>query len=241
MKEHGQPGIVGVLAQGLAIQTPELVQCFTMVTCHALERQVKQGTVKVRVWFKPDCYKTHSSWVNVLLVEGSWTAWGAFGTCSATCGTGSQSQRRGFSGNRPCSSSDTNTQSCIGKIFCDKLSYFHDANWEQAFPQICFPTIPHLVEGAWSSWGQWGACTTTCNSGSRTRTRIYTGGAPCTGSSSETGNCVGEKTYYYISNYVSFRNINTCRLKLSFKKYVLHNLFQLRDLGQDGEPLVHVQ
>ena len=46
-----------------------------------------------------------------------------------------------------------------------------------------------LVEGVWSAWGAWGTCTTTCNTGSRTRTRSYTGGQPCAGSASETGNC----------------------------------------------------
>ena len=45
------------------------------------------------------------------------------------------------------------------------------------------------VEGVWSTWGPWASCTTTCNTGSRSRTRGYTGGQPCTGSSSDTGNC----------------------------------------------------
>ena len=51
-------------------------------------------------------------------VEGSWTAWGSFGSCSITCGTsggGTQSKTRSYTGNRPCSSTDTYTQSCNGK------------------------------------------------------------------------------------------------------------------------------
>ena len=56
------------------------------------------------------------------------------------------------------------------------------------------------VEGVWSAWGTWGACTTTCNTGSRTRTRGYTGGQPCTGSSSDTGNCVSKFFQKYESN-----------------------------------------
>ena len=48
------------------------------------------------------------------------------------------------------------------------------------------------VEGVWSVWGAWSVCTTSCNTGSRTRTRNYTGGQPCTGSSSDTGNCVSK-------------------------------------------------
>ena len=113
-KGHGQHGIIGVLAQGHAMPTPGLVQCFIVVTCHAQELQVKQETVKVRhslsSLFKAlSCFSQFS-------VEGSWTAWGAFGACSTTCGTGSHSQTRSYTGNRPCTSSDTNTQSCIGKF-----------------------------------------------------------------------------------------------------------------------------
>ena len=52
-KGHGQHGVIGVHAQGLAIPTLVFAQCFTMVTCLALEPQVKLETVKVRwhVWF----------------------------------------------------------------------------------------------------------------------------------------------------------------------------------------------
>ena len=51
MKGCGQHGAIGVLAQGHAIPTLGLVQCFTMVTCHAPEHQVIQETVKVRNTF----------------------------------------------------------------------------------------------------------------------------------------------------------------------------------------------
>ena len=53
LKGHGLHGVIGVHAQGLVIPTLVFAQCFTMVTCHALEPQVKLETVKVRrhVWF----------------------------------------------------------------------------------------------------------------------------------------------------------------------------------------------
>ena len=48
LKECGQLGAFGVLAQGLAILTSEAVQCFTMEICLAQEPQVKQETARVR-------------------------------------------------------------------------------------------------------------------------------------------------------------------------------------------------
>ena len=49
--------------------------------------------------------------------------------------------------------------------------------------------ILSAVEGTWVAWSSWGSCSTSCNSGSRTRSRSYNGGQPCTGSSTDTGNC----------------------------------------------------
>ena len=46
-----------------------------------------------------------------------------------------------------------------------------------------------LVEGSWTTWDNWGACSGTCNSNTRARSMLYNGNLPCTGVSSETGNC----------------------------------------------------
>ena len=67
-----------------------------------------------------------------------------------------------------------------------KVCFFNKGHSKESF------ILSFAVEGTWSAWGAWGTCTTTCNSGSRTRTRGYTGGQPCTGSSSDTGNCDSE-------------------------------------------------
>ena len=50
-------------------------------------------------------------------VEGSWTAWSSWNTCSSTCGTGSQSRTRSYTGGLPCSGSSSDTQNCQSKIF----------------------------------------------------------------------------------------------------------------------------
>ena len=50
-----------------------------------------------------------------------------------------------------------------------------------------------LVEGAWTTWDNWGACSGTCDSNTRSRPMLYNGNIPCTGASSETGNCQCKK------------------------------------------------
>ena len=53
----------------------------------------------------------------------------------------------------------------------------------------------NLVDGGWTVWTNWGACSLTCGTGSQNRTRTCTnptpehGGADCTGNPSETQNC----------------------------------------------------
>lgn len=51
------------------------------------------------------------------------------------------------------------------------------------------------VNGSWSAWGSWDACTVTCGGGTQTRTRSCTdpipehGGLNCTGSAEESAAC----------------------------------------------------
>ena len=56
-----------MLAQGLAIQTPGLGQCFIVVICHAPELQVKQETVNVRETVQVICSRTYLSLINFQL------------------------------------------------------------------------------------------------------------------------------------------------------------------------------
>ena len=51
------------------------------------------------------------------------------------------------------------------------------------------------VDGQWSDWGAWSACTKTCGGGQQTRTRQCNnpapsgGGSDCTGDSQQTQDC----------------------------------------------------
>ena len=50
------------------------------------------------------------------------------------------------------------------------------------------------VDCIWGEWGEWSTCSATCGGGSTTRTRTEAtpesnGGAPCTGSATDTAQC----------------------------------------------------
>ena len=47
-----------------------------------------------------------------LSVEGAWTGWGSWDTCSATCGEGMRSRTRNFTGGIPCTGNATDTETC---------------------------------------------------------------------------------------------------------------------------------
>ena len=115
LKEHGQYGTIGMLAQGLATQTPEFVQCFTMEICLAQEPQVKQETVKVRT--SKFMAQTHYwSWDNskifLISVEGVWTSWDNWGSCSGTCNTNTRIRTRHHNGNMPCTETSSEAGNC---------------------------------------------------------------------------------------------------------------------------------
>tara|TARA_R110000868_G_scaffold218576_2_gene469363 strand:- start:285392 stop:287203 length:1812 start_codon:yes stop_codon:yes gene_type:complete len=83
------------------------------------------------------------------LSKGSWTT-GAWSTCDATCGGGTQTRSVtcGFdtcTGTKPATSQTCNTQACA-------------------------------TSGAWTtgSWGAWSACSKTCGGGTQTRSRSVT-------------------------------------------------------------------
>ncbi|XP_025110684.1 A disintegrin and metalloproteinase with thrombospondin motifs adt-1-like isoform X2 [Pomacea canaliculata] len=104
-------------------------------------------------------------------VNGVWNPWSDWSSCSATCGNGTQSRSRTcrgpFFGGKNCSGNSKETQECASRM-CP-------------------------VDGVWSEWGAWGACTLTCGNGTQSRNRTcvgpFYGGRACQGSSSEWGAC----------------------------------------------------
>lgn len=109
-------------------------------------------------------------------VDGVWGTWSVYGACSTTCGSGQKTRTRSCDSPAPsgdgaaCSGLSTGTASCNTDVICS-------------------------VDGAWGTWSAYGACSTTCGGGQKTRTRTCNNPAPsgsgaaCSGPSSATAPC----------------------------------------------------
>ncbi|XP_056005158.1 coadhesin-like [Ostrea edulis] len=108
-------------------------------------------------------------------IDGVWSSWGSYGTCSVTCGGGTQSRSR----------SCTNPSPQYGGATCPGS----DASSQACNTQVC------IIDGAWGTWGSWGACSKSCGSGKKSRTRICNnpqpanGGLDCPGGSADFDDC----------------------------------------------------
>ncbi|CAH3040441.1 unnamed protein product, partial [Porites evermanni] len=159
----------------------------------------------------------------ILLVNGGWSEWGSWTSCSHTCGGGSQTRMRTCTnpppsgGGADCQGGNSQSQSCN----TDECTV--DGNWSEwgvwgSCSQTCggdfkrawqssYSACPSntiatqqkviliLVNGGWTLWGVWGSCSQTCGGGSQSRMRSCTnpppsgGGAKCQGSSSQSQSC----------------------------------------------------
>ncbi|XP_034329440.2 SCO-spondin isoform X1 [Magallana gigas] len=108
-------------------------------------------------------------------IDGRWSSWGSYGTCSVTCGGGTRSRSRTCTSPSP----QYGGASCPGAN-----SMSQDCN-----TQVC------IIDGSWGAWATWGACTKTCGGGRRSRSRFCTnprpanGGLDCPGSSADFDDC----------------------------------------------------
>nr|XP_022339841.1 semaphorin-5B-like isoform X4 [Crassostrea virginica] len=108
-------------------------------------------------------------------IDGAWSSWGAYGTCSVTCGGGTQSRPRTCTNPTP----QFGGASCVGAS-----SSSQDCN-----TQVC------IIDGSWGAWAAWGSCTKTCGGGRKSRTRICdnpkpaNGGKECPGGSADFDDC----------------------------------------------------
>ncbi|XP_067056574.1 coadhesin-like isoform X2 [Acropora muricata] len=124
------------------------------------------------------------------VVPGGWSSWGAWGSCSRTCGTGNQNRHRSCTapvpkyGGRSCSGVSRQFKSCYRR-HCP-------------------------VNGGWSSWGRWSRCSKTCGTGLYTRYRACTaprpsyGGKSCVGSSRQQQSCYNSPCTDGVGCYAKF-------------------------------------
>ncbi|XP_052706716.1 A disintegrin and metalloproteinase with thrombospondin motifs adt-1-like [Crassostrea angulata] len=105
------------------------------------------------------------------------TPWSSWGSCSVSCGDGTQ----------------TRSRAC--DLTTDEAARYNCHFKEQQQQPCSKPPCP--IDGAWSDWSQWSQCSNTCGPGQETRTRTCTnpapehGGKPCPGDDSENRPCIG--------------------------------------------------
>nr|XP_051676343.1 hemicentin-1 isoform X2 [Oryctolagus cuniculus] len=108
-------------------------------------------------------------------VHGAWSTWQPWGACSTSCGKGTQTRARLCSNPPP----------AFGGSYCDGA---------ETQMQIC--NERHCpVDGKWTTWASWSACTVSCGGGARQRRRDCTdpapqyGGSRCDGSDVQSDFC----------------------------------------------------
>ncbi|KAK3092867.1 hypothetical protein FSP39_008071 [Pinctada imbricata] len=108
-------------------------------------------------------------------VDGQWSAWTNYKTCSKPCGGGKQQQKRVCNNPAPQNGGRDCEEGHIRLIYCNQ--------------QAC------KVDGKWSSWINDGACSKKCEVGKQKQRRTCTdpqpqnGGKVCSGPSSRVLNC----------------------------------------------------
>ncbi|KAK2164299.1 hypothetical protein LSH36_66g05030 [Paralvinella palmiformis] len=106
-------------------------------------------------------------------VNGDWSTWSQWGSCSVTCSNGTRTRERKC--DRPVPA--YGGRACVGE------------RYESA---TCFE-VECPVHGVWSAWGTWSECSVTCADGKQRRKRECTdplyGGQPCMGHDVELRPC----------------------------------------------------
>ncbi|WAR29970.1 CADN-like protein, partial [Mya arenaria] len=146
----------------------------------------------------------HMSDCPVTAVDGHWSTWST-STCTVTCGTGLATSTRTCTNPAPSHGGQTCPGSSIRHSYCRISS------------SQC------SVDGQWSTWSAYGACSDTCGTGQMSSHRSCThpapsgGGHNCVGNSLRTQSCTASQTscvvtshnnecIHYIEKYITIDN-----------------------------------
>ncbi|XP_074627228.1 uncharacterized protein LOC141885237 isoform X4 [Acropora palmata] len=128
-------------------------------------------------------------------VDGGWSAWGNWTTCSKSCGQGVQERQRFCNSPAP----SNGGQLCLGP-----------AHQTLSCNQGDCP-----VNGSWSAWSSWQACSATCGDGLQVRSRVCenprptNGGYSCEGDATEVKPCTVRRCPIN-GNYSDWSDWSTC-------------------------------
>ncbi|XP_052223606.1 A disintegrin and metalloproteinase with thrombospondin motifs adt-1-like isoform X12 [Dreissena polymorpha] len=112
---------------------------------------------------------------NLCPVDGVWTTWSSWTTCTVSCGGGTGTRKR----------------TCV---FVPGAPHGHDCTGLASENRTCNANLCP-VDGVWDTWSSWTTCTVSCGGGTVTRNRTcnFAPGAPhghdCTGLASENRTC----------------------------------------------------
>ncbi|XP_057292316.1 coadhesin-like [Hydractinia symbiolongicarpus] len=135
-------------------------------------------------------------------VNGGYSNWSEYGTCSVRCGGGSQERTR----------TCTNPSPKHGGLDCTRLG-------PSSSTRVCNQQ-PCPVNGGYSNWSEYGTCSVRCGGGSQERTRTCTnpspkhGGLDCTrlGPSSSTRVC-NQQPCPVNGGYSNWSEYGTCSVR----------------------------